>query len=113
MLSPNAASQLSLSGRVSTIERIFSVIERNVCPSGVYSGAPLGGGDASLAISLRLQLGVGVAQRRQVGGARARVEVGEQTVAQGRLLPRPHRALPVVDVAEDDRLRRAGGLARR
>src|ERR1035438_7277150 len=59
---------------------------------------------------LVLNLRVGVAQRRQVSGARPRVQVGQHAVIPllGFHLRCP--AVGVVDVAEDDHLGRAGVL---
>src|SRR5262249_20208312 len=113
-------------GRRRTMALILSVIERKLWPAGAYFSSPAGGRGAggspagrlaSVAMSLRLQVGVGVAQGRQVRRARLGVQVGQQPVVERRVLPRPDLAqrppppAVLVDVAEDDRLGRAGGLA--
>src|SRR5690242_9000464 len=104
MLTPNVAFQARPVRRPRTIELILSVMERKVWPVGAYFssalGGPASGRDVSVAMSLRLQHGVRVAQRRQVRRPRVRVQVGQQAVVQRRLLPALHRTLAVVHVAE-------------
>src|SRR4051794_3916252 len=98
----------------STMVLILSVMVPNVCPGAMIwpsrAGSREGGASA---MSLRLlgrrrrrgrQLGVGVADGRQVDHARRRVQLAEQVVAQGRLVEPVDPAVPVVEVAEDDRL---------
>src|SRR5205085_3808697 len=60
---------------------------------------------------LRPNLRVGVADQRGVAGARAGVELGQQHVVERARLAFRHRAVAVVFVTENDRLRRAGLLA--
>src|SRR5436305_10579804 len=57
------------------------------------------------------QRGARIAQLREIGGARARVDVLEQPVVERIGLQLRHLRLRVVDVAEDDRPRRAALLA--
>ena len=59
----------------------------------------------------RLDLGVGVTQLGQIGRARPGVQLGQQAVVARAGLGLGHRALVVVEVAEDDRPGRAGRLA--
>src|SRR6266568_7439593 len=56
-------------------------------------------------------LGVGVADRGQVGGAGPGLQLGQEPVVAGALLELRHRATGIVHVSEDDGFRRAGLLA--
>ena len=59
------------------------------------------------------KLRIGVAHLRQIGRARLRVELREHGVIAVRLLQLGDPAFGIVDVAEHDRVRRAGLLAGR
>src|SRR5690348_14599107 len=129
-LIPKPARQPMPVGRARTMELILSVIERKLWPAGVYfelsppcvvgtGGAWVSPGsrDASVAMSLRLQFGVRVAQRRQIGRAWVRIQVRQQAIVQRRVLPladlaqRPPLPAILVDIAKDNRLRRTSSLA--
>src|SRR5262245_5020763 len=102
-------------GRVSTIELILSVTEANVCPGARTGNASVPGRSvvSDAIVRLRLDLGVRVAQPGHVGRARAGVQFGEHAEVPRVGLEPGHPAVGVVDVAEDDRAGRAGGLAGR
>ena len=65
----------------------------------------------SSAMAYALDLRIRIAQGRQIRGARPRVEVGQQCVIPFIGFQLGHAAVLVVDIAEDDRLGRASGLA--
>src|SRR5687768_7484645 len=98
-----------------TTPLILSVIEPNVCP-GSISGT--GGYIAGFGLIMcrsrgggRLQLGIRVADSRQVRRPGARVEILEHAVVAFELFHLRDAALRVVEVAEHDRVGRAGGRA--
>src|SRR5678816_3396411 len=61
----------------------------------------------------RLQLGVGIAERREVGRTRTRVELLEQAVVAFELLQLRDAAFRIIEIAEDDGVGRARRGARR
>ena len=91
------------SGRVRTTSVIFFVTD-----ALSYPGATTGSSSARVHAHLR----VGIAQLRQIRRARARVQFREQAVVQRRGAQFRDAAAGVVDVAEDDRLRRTRLRAR-
>ena len=110
--------------RVRTIELILSVTERERVAGrddrrssrGVLTAWVGSDGDAKLSAmsaALLTQLGVRVPHRRQVGRPRPRVQLAEQRVVARLGLQLRHAAVRVVQVAEDDRLGRAGLPGRR
>src|SRR4051812_15491504 len=64
-----------------------------------------------MARSRFFEVRIAVRDAAEVARARTRVELREQVVAQRRALRLADRAFRVVQVAEDDRARRTGGLA--
>src|SRR5438128_5374143 len=109
-LMPNQMRQPLPVGRVRTMELILSVMERKLWPGGAYCGSAAtaaspkdspDGRTASADMSLRLQLRVGIAHRRQIGRPRPRVQLGQKAVVQGQISPLFDRAAAVVQVAED------------
>src|SRR5512143_82068 len=98
---------------------ILSVTVANVWPGPMIGASTRTGGSTreplamvSLAAgSLARDLGVRVAHRREVGRARLRLQLLEQSVAARAGVQLRDPALLVVQVAEHDRLRRAGLLA--
>src|ERR1051325_388035 len=61
-------------------------------------------------LSLPADFRIRITQRRQVGRARLRVQIGQQAVVTTAALQLCDAALRVVRIAEDDGLRRAHGL---
>src|SRR5206468_9997187 len=103
-------------GRVRTMELIWSVMERKLWPAGAYCGSAAtaastkdspDGRTASADMSSRLQLRVGIAHRRQIRRSRPRVQLGQETVVERRIVPLFDPAAAVVQVAEDNSLGRA------
>src|SRR5690242_8036301 len=93
---------------------ILSVTVAKVWPGAITGTRPRSTGKISRRSSLMsgaLDLRVGVAQRGQVSGARARVQFGQQRVIQLLGLQFRHAACGIVDVPEDNGLRRTGGFA--
>src|SRR5262245_36386786 len=105
--------------RVRTIALILSVTEPNVWPGPmtapsaepVPEGVPVGRGGASGCMSVRLDFGIGVPQRRQVRRSWPRIQLREQGVIKRLGFPLRDLARGVVEVAENDRLSGTGRLA--
>src|SRR5207244_4877801 len=106
---PKPTSQPREVRRRSTIALILSVMVAKVWPGSMTGGAAGGVRAGSTSGDLR----VGVLHRREVGGARARIELGQEGVVPRLGLERRDAALGVVQVAEHDRLGGAGLGARR
>src|SRR5690242_21897283 len=85
-----------------------SPLDKKHSCSGAASGASVGGG---FILGLA-EVGVGVAQLREIARARFGVELGEERVIERRGLARSHFACRIVELAERDCLRRACRLAR-
>src|SRR6516165_856286 len=97
---------------VRTMALILSVTDVNVCP-GARTGRAASWvvmGSAGSILRL-LDRGVGVAQARQISGARPGVQVPQQSVLSRLCLELGHLGVGIVDVTEHDRLRRARLLA--
>src|ERR1035437_990548 len=126
---PNRANQPSGVSGVSTMREIFSVTDLKVCPGAMTRYSPVAGSIAwsfsfrslvgMLASTLHrcmfhrriLKFGVRIQNRGHILGPRTCIQIGEHLVAALVGLQLCHLALPVVDVAETNRLGRAGLLA--
>src|SRR5262249_10309333 len=98
------------------MELILSVTVAKVCPGPRTGGCGrsfvIGRRGPSAPMIFRLfEFRVRIAHHRQVGGAWLRVQLTEQGVIAWLGLRSRHPALPVVEVAENDGLGRAGLLA--
>src|SRR3984957_4035805 len=114
---------------VRTMREIFSVTDLKVCPGPMTRISPVIGssigsltGVSLVAIPFNLlvtsalrfgQFRVQVQYFSHIGRARTRVVAGQHAVSPRLLLKLAHLARPVINIAEDDRIRRAGLLARR
>src|SRR5580765_1485005 len=120
MAAPNPAYHHSGVRRVRTIELILSVTVLSVCPGAITAGVPAptiarfgSSMGCRLSATLFAQLRVHVAERREIGRARPRVQLAEQRVVPDFGLQRGDAARRIVQVAEDDRVGGTGLLARR
>src|SRR5207248_10320612 len=101
--------------RPRTMALILSVTEPKSWPGSMTGGRPRSmksvGPVSTRTALLGLQRRVGVAERHQVSRAGARVQLAEQRVVALLGLQPGDPAVRIVDVAEDDRAGRTGGLA--
>src|SRR5579872_7114310 len=93
------------------MELILSVTVAKVWPGAMMAGPRLCTVGCRSSLMLRLNLRIRVAQRGQIGGARARVQFRQQRVIQGFGFQLRDAALGIVDIPEDDGLGRADLLA--
>src|SRR5439155_10092187 len=94
--------------RLRTMALILSVTDAKVCPRPASTGTRLAtGSGAGASADISGHLRVGVLDLREVSRARPRVQFGEQRVFVWFRFPQPHLALPVIQITEEDRLRRA------
>src|SRR3954462_3075455 len=97
---------------VRTTPPILSVIELNVCPGSISGAGAYAAGFglimAGLGSGSWRDLRVGVANLGQVGRSRPRVQIFEQPVIALELLHLRDARFRIVEIAEDDRVGRAG-----
>src|SRR5580700_9190119 len=103
--------------RLRTMPAILSDTDARLWPSSITGPTSIFDGNstgcAMLAVLLRfLYFRIGVADLRQIRGARARIQLAQQRIIETAALPFRNAALRVVEIAEHNGLRRADGRAR-
>src|SRR5579862_3292451 len=109
---PKPTNQPFEVGRVSTMELILSVTEPNVYPGSITGARSSWIGSAMFLTALRFQFRIRVPNVGQVRGAGPRVQIAQQAVVPRLRFQFRNPAVGIINVAENNRIRRTRLLAR-